>query len=243
MSSDPSLGELYDWEVAAVAGRGDEDVRWLTGLAGQRRVLELACGTGRVAVPLARAGATVVGLDRDQTMLAAVPAHPRLRLVRADMRAFAFATGFDLIALPYNALQLLLRDEDRLACLGCARKHLAPGGIVALEVTDFLHDVVQTSVPREPVGAGTVAGRPVELHGGLDHDLDRRVTHYRRRFVIGGDAVGVTVDHDVSLYSFRPGEMEDLLTRAGLAGRAEPVRTAVTRWVAGRLGDPREPGG
>jgi SAM-dependent methyltransferase len=239
LSSVPSRGERYDWEVAAVAGRGDDDVRWLAGLVGTGTVLELACGTGRIARPLADRGATVVGLDIDPQMLAAATRHPRVHLVRGDMRRFAFAARFDVVAIPYNGLQLLLDDADRLACLRCAAGHLAEGGVVAFEVTDFLDGVTRMSVPHEPLGAGTVAGVDVVLHGGLDHDVDRRVTRYRRRFLVQGHAV----DDDVALYSFAAGEIEDLLQRSGLSGRASPVGTAVTRWVADRLGHPREPGG
>ena len=155
------------------------------------------------------------------------------------MRRFAFAARFDVVAIPYNGLQLLLDDADRLACVRCAAAHLAPGGVLALEVTDFLDGVTSPWVAHEPIGSGTVAGRSVVLHGGLDHDMARRVTRYRRRFVIEGR----TIDDDVSLYSFPPGGMEDLFARAGLAGTAWRHGTAVTRWVAGRLGHPREPGG
>lgn len=243
MSSAPSAADLYDWEVAEVARRGDEDVRWLTDLAGTGAVLELACGTGRLAAPLAGAGATVVGLDLDGEMLRAAARHRALHLVRADMRRFAFAASFDVVVLAYNALQLLLDENDRLACLRCAAAHLAPAGVVALEVTDFLQDVVQVSVDPEPIGTGVVTGRPVVLHGGLEHDLHGRITRYRRRFVLGHGTDATTVDHDVALYSLAPGEMEDLLARAGLVGTPDAVGTAGTRWVASRLGHPREPGG
>ena len=237
----PSRAELYDWEVAAVARRGDEDVEWLAQLVAGRSMLELACGTGRVAVPVADTGAFVVGLDLDAEMLAAVPPHPRLLVLRGDMRRFALARRFDVVAIAYNGLQLLLDDADRLACLRCARDHLAPAGVVALEVTDLLDGVTRPSVPHEPIGSGTVAGRAVTLLGGLDHDTGRRVTHYRRRFIVeDGERC---LDDDVSLYSFAPGELEDLLARAGLHGEPQTARTAVTRWVAGRLGHPREPGG
>lgn len=243
MSSVPSAGDLYDWEVAEVARRGDDDVRWLAGLAGSGRVLELACGTGRLGGPLVERGATVVGLDLDPDMLLVAARRPGVHLVRGDMRRFAFATAFDVVVLAYNGLQLLLDDDDRLACLRCAAAHLAPAGVMALEVTDLLGGVLQTSVDLEPIGAGVVAGRPVVLHGGLEHDLQRRRTRYRRRFAVGGGTDATTVDHDVVLYSFMPGEMEDLLGRAGLAGTPEAVGTAGTRWVASRLGHPREPGG
>lgn len=247
MSSVPSAGDLYDWEVAEVARRGDDDVRWLAGLAGTGAVLELACGTGRLAAPLVESGATVVGLDLDADMLRVAARRPGVHLVRGDMRRFAFAASFDVVALAYNGLQLLHDDGDRLACLRCAVAHLAPAGVVALEVTDFLAGVVRASVPPERLGVGTVAGRPVALRGGLEHDLERRLTRYLRRFDIGDGDAGedtiTTVDHDIVLYSFAPGEIEDLLARAGLAGTPEAVGTAGTRWVASRLGHPREPGG
>src|SRR5437762_12206822 len=99
-------------------------------------ILELACGTGRVTVPLAvQTGLPIVGLDVDPSMLAAAWARGVRHLVRADMRAFAFAPCFALVVIPYNSLQLLDRD-DRAASLRGAATALASGGVARSGFTD-----------------------------------------------------------------------------------------------------------
>lgn len=101
-------------------------------------VLELGCGTGRVCVPLARQGFAVTGLELDAPMLqrARMRAHEAgatLRLVRADMRRFAFTRGFRLVMVPFAALHDLPRLADWEACLRCVRDALVPGGALVFD--------------------------------------------------------------------------------------------------------------
>jgi len=100
-------------------------------------ILELGCGTGRVAIPLAQDGHDVVGLDRSPAMLARAERHARregvtLRLVVGDMRSFSFSEAFPLIAIPFNTF-LMLTPDDRWACLARVREHLAPTGLLAVD--------------------------------------------------------------------------------------------------------------
>ena len=202
-----SPAEQYDWELAHVAvrrGRG-EDLSFYSALAARTGgpILELACGTGRLTAPLG-----AVGLDNDPDMLAAARRRGVRRLVRADMRRFALAQRFALVAIPYNSLQLLHDAANAVTCLRCAASHLAPGGVLALEVTDFQQGARRTSVDLELL----VRADGVSLHGALVHDVGRRVTTYHRRFEEGGE---VRVDH-VRLRCLDQAELEKLLSRAGL---------------------------
>jgi SAM-dependent methyltransferase len=99
-------------------------------------VLELACGTGRVAIPIARVGITVTGLDLVPSMVARARAKAAglpARWVAADARAFALAARYRLIFLTGNAFQLLLTRADQEALLERARAHLPPDGLFAFE--------------------------------------------------------------------------------------------------------------
>jgi SAM-dependent methyltransferase len=100
-------------------------------------ILELGCGTGRVAIPLAQDGHEVVGLDRSPAMLARAERHARregasLRLVEGDMRSFSFSEAFALIAIPFNTF-LMLAPDERWACLARVREHLSPTGLLAVD--------------------------------------------------------------------------------------------------------------
>ena len=112
---------------------------WLK-LAGQTggSVLELGCGTGRVLLPLAKAGQQVVGIDRSLAMLKFAKSMAKEiditpRLVAADIRRFHLNNRFSLIILPCNTYSTLDK-EDRQSCLECVRQHLPAGGSFALSI-------------------------------------------------------------------------------------------------------------
>jgi 2-polyprenyl-3-methyl-5-hydroxy-6-metoxy-1,4-benzoquinol methylase len=89
---------------------------------GTRPVLELACGTGRLTIPIARDGHETVGLDTSPTMLEAARAKAESSglgntFVRGDMRAFALHRHFGLIVVSCNSLAHLTTNEDLRACL------------------------------------------------------------------------------------------------------------------------------
>jgi SAM-dependent methyltransferase len=111
--------------------------------AGDGPVLELACGSGRITVPLVRDGHRVIGLDVSAPMLAhararlarlPAAARERARLVRADMRRFALARRFPLVVMGFNAFEHLYTRTDVAACLAAIRAHLAPDGRFVFDV-------------------------------------------------------------------------------------------------------------
>ncbi len=88
---------FYDWENARTLGRRDVPFWRHMAMQARGRVLELGCGTGRVLLPLARAGVSIVGIDRSNPMLAR--ARTRVRRARLSSRA-ALIRG-DIRALPF----------------------------------------------------------------------------------------------------------------------------------------------
>ena len=96
-------------------------------------ILDAGCGEGRNAVPLARAGYRVVGLDRSRRLLRAAPRHARLRLVCGSYERMPFRDStFDAVLLLGTALGYSAEAADRRA-LGEARRVLAPGGRLVIE--------------------------------------------------------------------------------------------------------------
>ena len=131
--------DVYDARAQGVPG----DVEFFLGLAKDAEasghpVLELATGTGRVAIPIARAGAQVVGLDASKEMLAQATEKSsvldNVRWVEGDMRAFELPEKFGLVLIPFRSFQHLLTVKDQLACLSCIHDHLVPGGRLAFDV-------------------------------------------------------------------------------------------------------------
>ncbi len=127
----------------------EEDVTFYLGLAKTLRpksVLELACGTGRITVPLAeegaRSGFSVVGLDSEANMLRQArdkarqmpaAARQRLKLVHGDMRRWHGRELFDLIVVPCASITHLLALQDQLDVWRRAFQNLAPGGRFVVE--------------------------------------------------------------------------------------------------------------
>ena len=136
-ADDERLAALYDLD----APHGEYPaVDWFRGLARMTGgpVLELGVGTGRVAIPIAKDGYELVGIDRSRAMLARAEQHARrarvsLRLVESDMRSFSLDRAFALITIPFNTF-LMLTPDERWSCLARCREHLAPAGRLAIDV-------------------------------------------------------------------------------------------------------------
>jgi SAM-dependent methyltransferase len=131
--------QTYDESVQDWPG----EIEFYQGLASELKdrgedLLELACGTGRVAIRLAQEGTKVVGLDLSTKMLEVATAKskdiPDIKLVEGDMRAFDLEATFGLILIPGHAFHNLTTPEDQVACLECVRRHLKPGGIFVLHL-------------------------------------------------------------------------------------------------------------
>lgn len=121
-----------------------DDVRFYTGLArGHARVLEYGAGTGRVTVPLARAGSAVVAVEREPAMLAGLrerldrepeEVRARVTVVAADATALDLGERFERVLFPFNGLAHLHAAEAQSAFFSRVRRHLAPAGLFAFDL-------------------------------------------------------------------------------------------------------------
>lgn len=102
-----------------------------------RRLLDLACGTGALAIALARTGWQGLGVDRSAAMLRIARAHVgdlAVRFVQADMRQPPVAPGhFDLVTCTYDSLNYLRSERDLVALCKSAAAALAPGGLLYVD--------------------------------------------------------------------------------------------------------------
>jgi SAM-dependent methyltransferase len=149
-----NLEEFADAEEYDIEVTGDKGVAFYTALARETGgpVLELACGTGRVCIPIAREGFAVTGLDIVPAMLArarhkagALP----IRWVEGDARAFHLDERFRLIFLTGNAFQLFLTNADQESLLARVRTHLDDEGLFAFETRNPLWGTPRTRADQE----------------------------------------------------------------------------------------------
>lgn len=125
---DPALAQFYDFDNHW--GVDDDYCLTLARQAGS--VLDLGCGTGRLACGIARdTGAQVTGVDPAGAMLAIAAAKPggdRVRWICADARDLMLGDRFDLVVLTGHAFQVFLDEAARADLLSCIARHLTPTG-------------------------------------------------------------------------------------------------------------------
>jgi SAM-dependent methyltransferase len=134
---------FYDWENARTLGRRDVPFWRNLAVHAGGPVLELGCGTGRISLPLGRAGVTLVGIDRSEPMLARARARVKrsrmagaVHLLRGDIRHLPFRRKppFAMVLAPYGMLQSLLRERDLQATLDAVYASLQRGGRFGIEL-------------------------------------------------------------------------------------------------------------
>lgn len=191
-------------------------------------VLELACGSGRVTIPLARAGVAVTGVDISPEMIAAARAAARKAapepvnpcFVVGDMRypvESPHGPPFRLVLIPLHSLSHLLDTGDVLQCLTTAAAQLGRGGRLALAV----HNPDPAMLTRDPE-----ALFPVDMPGespwtvleSARYDQEWRILHLQWWLEPAEEAAGrhdgdpIPVSFDLRIFS--PGELDALLEEA-----------------------------
>ena len=141
-----SIASLYDYEQKEYTRDIPFYVEYAKQCGGE--VLELACGTGRVLIPIAKQGITVTGLDTSKQMLDIARkkignddvAKKHTKLVQGDMKSFDLAKKFALIYVAFRSFQCLLTKKDQVACLRCVHGHLLDSGLFILDLFAPRHD-------------------------------------------------------------------------------------------------------
>jgi ubiquinone/menaquinone biosynthesis C-methylase UbiE len=225
-----AFASIYDVQ----SGKFDADLDFYVGLAreAQPPVLELATGTGRVSLPIARAGVPIVGVDSSVEMLAVARAKLAkepdlpLSLVQADMRDFDLPDkgAFGLALVPYRSFLHLTTVEDQIACLRRIHEHLRPGGSLALNF--FMPDLETIAAYQGKLGrvvscrysfSSPASGNEIEVWEYRQYHVHQQFID--QRFVYHEwDADGTllrTTRRGFTLCYIWPREFEHLLARCG----------------------------
>jgi SAM-dependent methyltransferase len=130
------VAHVYD-DWFALREDVDEAATFLADLAGDGPALELAIGTGRIALPLAARGVPVHGIDASEPMVAKLrekPGGADIPVTMGDMADVGVEGTYPLIYLVFNTFFALLTQEDQLRCMRNVAVHLAPGGAFVMQV-------------------------------------------------------------------------------------------------------------
>jgi len=162
---DEHIAATYDDDAEAFAPEVvDPVVDFLVDLAGAGKALELGIGTGRIALPLARRGVPVHGIDMSRAMvarLAAKAGDADIGITIGDFATTAAGETFSVVYLVFNTIMNLTSQAAQIACFRNAAAHLESGG----------HFVIEVMVPelrRLPPGETFVAFDVSQTHWGID---------------------------------------------------------------------------
>jgi SAM-dependent methyltransferase len=186
-------------------------VEFLAGLAGDGRVLELAIGTGRVALPLAARGVAVEGVDASAAMVGRLRAKPggqSIPVTVGDMAQVPVSGRFRLVYLVFNTLFGLLSQARQAECFASVARVLDPGGIFVIEcfvpdLTRFDHD--------QRVRARSVTEDSAIIEASVHDKVQQRVATQ----IITVDGQGMHLRPVAIRYSW-PSELDLMTIQAGL---------------------------
>jgi ubiquinone/menaquinone biosynthesis C-methylase UbiE len=216
--------DYYDWENAQTVGR--RDIAFWSRMAApvSGPILELGCGTGRVAIPVARTGATVIGIDRSASMLGRgrmrvrrARLGSRVKLIRGDIRHLPFPDrSFPLVMAPYGILQSLLDERVLTATLKDVRRVLTRTGTFGLELVadlpawDEYSNKVTFRSPRGP------HGKPIALIESVKQDRRKHITRFEQEFVEGRGKNATRKKFSLAFRTLSVPQMVQRLEKAGL---------------------------
>lgn len=212
---DPKVSFGYETSKRydALETRGDEEqtVAFLARLAGRQEALEFAIGTGRIALPLTRAGVRVDGIEQSQHMVDRMREKPdgeKVDVFIGDMIRVDTGSQYGLVYLVYNTIGNLLTQDDQVQCFENAARHLTNNGVFVVECR-------VPSAPSRPglqfVDAERVAADQVTL-GVAHYDP---VTQVLDENHVRISAHGVSLD-PISLRLAHPPEFDLMARIAGL---------------------------
>jgi SAM-dependent methyltransferase len=223
--------DYYDWENSQTVGRRDiafwsDFARRASSRQGLSRslILELGCGTGRVAIPVAKSGATVIGIDRSASMLARARARvkrtrlrSRVHLIRGDIRQLPFPDrSFPLVMAPYGILQSLLDEDLLMSTLRDVRRVLTRQGTFGLELVADLPAWDEYANRITLRGARGPHGKPIQLIETVKQDRQRHITRFEQTFVEGRGASITRRTFSLAFRNLTVPQMAERLERAGL---------------------------
>ncbi|HYH30817.1 MAG TPA: class I SAM-dependent methyltransferase [Pseudonocardia sp.] len=220
MSFDPRTS--FGPRVAATyddVPRGDEAVAVarLAALAGDGPALELAIGTGRIALPLAATGLRVDGVELSESMIAQLRAKPggdALAVTRGDMAAVALPDRYRLVYVVFNSLMNLLTQDEQVRCVENAASHLTADGVFVVEnvVPDAMYGLRHDRDGVDQyVDAGHIGPDGVRVEVGRYDRVTQRVDKCH----VGLSGAGVQLD-PLALRHVWPSELDLMARLAGL---------------------------
>jgi len=224
--TDPRLAACYD-----ALNPPEAHYPFYVALAGDepKTILDMGCGTGRLAVALAERGHRVTGADPSAGMMQVARARAgaeRVRWIDSDAAGLTLETRFDLIIMTGHVFQVFLKDDEVRAALRNLRRHLAPDGRLAFETRNPLIEEWRDWIPsltREIIDVPKIGA--VEVHYDIAKAEGAFVT-FETHFRFASADIAVA---QMTLRFVNQPELAAFLAPAGGMGAPRPIRPCPDR--------------
>jgi 2-polyprenyl-3-methyl-5-hydroxy-6-metoxy-1,4-benzoquinol methylase len=179
-------------------------------------VLELACGSGRVTIPIAKQGIEITGIDISSEMLitavkSAADAGVKINFKKVDIRKFNFRKKFKTIIYPFNSIAHMYDLNSIAECFNRIKKHLLPNGRFIFDFFNTNVKLLTDEKPMRPVKRyfykELVTGKKVVISENYSYDRKTQIKHIFRHFDIEGKKFVERLDMRI----FFPQELDGLL--------------------------------
>jgi SAM-dependent methyltransferase len=182
-------------------------------------IIELACGTGRITIPIAEKGFEIVGIDISEGMIneakeKSTKAKLDIRFIESDIRDFELNRKFSLIVLPFNSICHLHDFESISSCFNCVKKHLTTDGRFIIDVfkpdLKFLLRDDNTRFEKA-VYKNPYANNNVKLMESFHYSEVDQISRFKWYFQNEGDEIV----QDLNMRMFFPQELDNYLRFSG----------------------------
>ena len=218
------IADWYDDWLKELARDIDYYSEFFNGFNG--KILELACGTGRLLLPIAESGATIHGLDSSQDMLDVLQGKAAnlnlkdIELHNQLMENFSLPTKYDAIFVASGSFQLLTSTESALNSLECVRDHLSDNGFILVDIFVPWDSIVVQKRTDYHVTRDVVRpdGKRSIVHERFEIDIPKQVKRgtYRYEFY-DQERLTDCITDDLSIRWYWKDEFLVLLKKAGFS--------------------------
>lgn len=185
----------------------------------EAKILELCCGTGRLTVPIAKAGYNICGVDYTSSMLEqakvkASEAGLEINFIEADIRSLNLQEKFDFIFIPFNSIHHLYKNEDLFKALNGVKNHLKEGGLFLLDCFNpNIQYIVEGEKEQSKIAEYTTEdGRAVLIKQTMRYESATQINRIEWHYFINGEFHSI---QNLDMRLFFPQELDSYLEGAG----------------------------
>ena len=183
------------------------------------RILELCCGTGRLTIPIAKAGYNISGVDYTPSMLEqakrkASQSGLKINFIEADIRTLNLSEKFDFIFIPFNSINHLYKNEDLFNALKAVGNHLKEKGLFLLDCFNpNIRYIVEKEQEHQTIAEYTTDdGRTVLIQQSMYYEDATQINRIRWHYFVNGEFHSI---QNIDMRLFFPKELDSYLTQAG----------------------------